>query len=478
MKNLAVVVLAAGEGTRMKSERAKVLHPVLGRPMVSYPLEVARALKPEKTVVVVGVQAKQVKDALQDYDLSFALQKEQKGTGHAVLSALPALKGFDGDVLVFYGDGPCLRAETLKGLVSLHRKRKAKMSLLTVMLDGPAGYGRIVRDEAGNIRGIVEQKDCTEKQKEIKEANPGLYCYEAGFLKNNLKKLKNDNRQKEYYLTDLVEMAVNSGLKVASGRVEDPAEVLGVNSRWELAKVEGVLKQRINKNHCLAGVTIESPETVHIAPEVKIGIDAVIEPGVRLCGVTRIGKGAHIEMNSRLTDTVVEEGARVKTGSVLEECTVRSGAQVGPMAHVRPGSEIGKNAKLGNFVETKKALIGEGAKISHLSYVGDAEIGKRVNLGCGFITCNYDGTNKWKTVIEDDAFVGSDSQTVAPVTIGKGSYIGSGSTITADVPPGSLSMTRSPQIVKQEWAKKKAANTKRPSSSKKKGKGQKTCAGS
>ncbi len=473
MKNLAVVILAAGEGTRMKSERAKVLHPVLGRPMVSYPLEVARALKPEKTVVVVGVQAQQVKEALKDYEISFALQKEQKGTGHAVMSALPALKGFDGDVLVFYGDGPCLRAETLKGLVGLHRKRKAKMGLLTVELDDPTGYGRIVRHEKGNIRAIVEQKDCTEKQKEIKEANPGLYCYEAGFLRDNLKKLKNDNRQKEYYLTDLVEMAVNRGLKVASGKVEDPSEVLGVNSRWELATVEGVLKQRINKNHCLAGVTIESPETVHVEPGVKIGIDAVIEPGVRLCGATRIGNGVHIESNSRLTDTVVEEGARIKTGSVLEECTVKSGAQVGPMAHVRPGSEIGRDAKLGNFVETKKALIGEGAKISHLSYVGDAEIGERVNLGCGFITCNYDGTNKWKTVVEDDAFVGSDSQTVAPVKIGKGAYIGSGSTITEDVPPGSLSLTRSPQIVKEEWAKKQSAKNKKrkASTSKKKGKG-------
>ncbi len=471
MKNLAVVILAAGEGTRMKSGKAKVLHEVLGRPMVSYPLEVARALRPEKTVVVVGVQANEVKAALRDYEVDFALQKQQKGTGHALMSAMPALQGLDGDVLVFYGDGPCLTADTLKGLIKLHRKRKADMSLLTVELADPSGYGRILRDGSGRVQGIVEHKDCTSSQRSIKEANPGLYCYGAGFLRDNLKRLKNDNRQKEYYLTDLVEMAVKSGLKVASGKVEDPADVLGINSRWELSGVEGVLRERINKGHCLSGVTIQAPETVHIEPGVKIEKDAVIEPGARLCGKTRIGQGAYIEMNTRLTDTEVEANARIKTGSVLEECTIKAGAQIGPMAHIRPGTVVGKDARLGNFVETKKAVIGEGAKISHLSYVGDADIGKRVNLGCGFITCNYDGTDKWKTVVEDDAFVGSDSQTVAPVTIGKGAYIGSGSTITGDVPPGSLSMTRAPQVIKEDWARRKSAGKNQGSSGRKKTKG-------
>ncbi|MFO8055738.1 MAG: bifunctional UDP-N-acetylglucosamine diphosphorylase/glucosamine-1-phosphate N-acetyltransferase GlmU [bacterium] len=457
MKNLAVVILAAGEGKRMKSGRAKVLHPLLGRPMVSYPLKVARSLKPEKTVVVVGVQAEEVKAAIKAKDVSFALQKEQKGTGHALMSAMPALKGFQGDVLVIYGDGPCLRSDTLKELVKLHRKRKAEMSLLTVEMEDPGGYGRILRDEGGRVQGIVEHKDCTPSQRKIKEANPGLYCYRMEFLKDNLKKLGNDNRQKEYYLTDLVEMAVKQGRKVPAAKVGDPCEVLGINSKWELARVEGILKERINQEHCNAGVTIQSPESVHIEPAVKIEADAVIEPGARLSGTTRIGKGAVIEMNTRLTNTVVEEKGRIKTGSVLEDCTVKTGAQVGPMAHIRPGSVIGKEAKIGNFVETKKAHIGEGAKISHLSYVGDADIGRRVNIGCGFITCNYDGTDKWKTVVEDDAFVGSDTQTVAPVTIGKGAYIGSGSTITEDVPPGALSMTRAPQLIKEDWVKKKSA---------------------
>ncbi|HUT53952.1 MAG TPA: bifunctional UDP-N-acetylglucosamine diphosphorylase/glucosamine-1-phosphate N-acetyltransferase GlmU [bacterium] len=457
MKRLAVVVLAAGQGTRMKSERAKVLHPVLGLPMIAYPLAVARALGPERVVVVVGAQADKVKESLQGSGVRFALQKEQKGTAHAVKAALPALRGFAGDVVALYGDSTLLRPETLKQLVRLHRRKKADMTLITADLPDPFGYGRIIRDPNGAILGIVEQKDCTPEQHALTEFNPGIYCYRSDFLKKALPRVRNNNRQKEYYLTDLVEIAVKGGKQVASLKIADAAELMGINTRLELAQAATALRARINQAHCLAGVTIEDPDSAWIEPEVGIGKDTVIERGVRLCGRTTIGPECVIEMNVRIEDSWIRPGARIKAGSVLEECEVGEGTQVGPMAHLRPGSVIGRDARIGNFVETKKARIGNGAKLSHLTYAGDAEIGKNVNIGCGFITCNYDGEKKHKTVIEDDVFVGSDTQTVAPVKIGKGAYIGSGSTITRDVPAGALALTRAPLVIKEGWTQKRKA---------------------
>jgi len=461
MKRLAVVVLAAGQGKRMKSGLAKVLHPLLGSPLVDYPLKVAESLKPEKIVVVVGVQGDQVKDALSRRGVEFALQKEQKGTGHAVQAALPKLKGFKGDVFVLYGDSPLYRSATAKELVKVHRRKKAAVTLLTAVTDDPTGYGRIIRDGAGNVMSIVEEKDCTEEQRKIKEVNPGLYCYDIDFLRKGLPKLKNNNKQGEYYLTDLAGMAALDHKLVASSTVDDGREVHGVNSLAELARAGAILRQRISGEHALAGVTIEDPENTFIEPGVTIGKETVIEPGVRLAGETKIGPSAVIEMNCRIEDSDIAAGARIKAGSVIEESKVGKNAQVGPMAHLRPGSDIGEDCRIGNFVETKKAKIGKGSKASHLSYIGDAEIGKGVNIGCGFITCNYDGVNKFKTVIEDDVFVGSDSQTVAPVKIGKGAYIGSGSTITEDVPPGSLALTRAPLTIKEGWAKEKSDRNKK-----------------
>ena len=461
MSKLAVVILAAGQGTRMKSERVKVLHEILGRPMIDYPAAAAAALSPERIAVVVGVQADLVKKALAGSKVRFALQKEQKGTGHAVLSALPALRGFSGDVLVFYGDGPCLRPETFKSLLIHHRRSRAAMSLLTVDFEDPTGYGRILRDPAGRVIGIIEDKDCTPEQRRWKESNPGIYCYRMDFLKKFLPRIGNNNRQGEYYLTDLVAIAVERGLKLASLKAADPEEFLGVNSRRELAQAERILAERINRGHLANGVTIHRPESVLIGPSVKIAKESVIEPGVMILGETEIKSGAHIEMHARIEDSKIGEGVRIKAGSVIESSVVKARAQVGPMAHLRPGAVIGRNARIGNFVEIKKARIGDETKVSHLTYVGDAEIGKRVNLGCGFITCNYDGEKKWLTVVEDDVFVGSDTQAVAPVKIGKGSYIGSGSTITRDVPPGSLALTRSPQAVKEGWVKKKKAKRKK-----------------
>lgn len=460
MKNLAVVILAAGQGTRMKSKLAKVLHPLLGRPMITYPLAAAAGLKPDRTVVVIGVQGDQLQAALAGRGLRFALQREQKGTGHALMAAMPALKGFQGDVVVFYGDAPLLRPETLQALVAKHRRAKADMTLLTVLFQNPFGYGRIIRDAKGRVQKIVEEKDCAPAERALKESNPGIYCYRADFLKFALPKVKNQNRQREYYLTDLVQIAVENKKRVASITIADERELVGVNSRADLAQAAAVLRERINLAHCLAGVTIESPETVYIEPSVQIAPDTVIEAGARLSGDTVIASDCYVEMNARIENSRLARGARVKQGSVLEESEVAEGAQVGPMAHLRPGSVIGPDARLGNFVETKKARIGAGAKISHLTYVGDAVVGKNVNLGCGFITCNYDGEKKWTTVIEDDVFVGSDSQAVAPVKLGRGAYIGSGSTITRNIPPGALALTRAPLVVKEGWVKKKKAAAK------------------
>lgn len=456
MKPLAVVILAAGQGTRMKSDLAKVLHPLLGRPMLAYPLGAARALKPQRTVVVIGVQGDQVRRSFQgDRTLRFAVQKKQKGTAHAVMAAMPSLRGFRGDVLVLYGDTPLITAASLKLLVGAHRRTKAAVSLLTARVEEPFGYGRIIRDHSGRVERIIEEKDCSAREKKIKEINPGFYCYDLGFLKKALPGVGNRNRQKEYYLTDLLEIAVEGGSKVASVLADDPDEIIGVNSRADMAMVGGLLRERINRAHCLAGVTVEDPATTWIEGAVRIGKDTVIEPGARLSGSTVIGAGCVIEMNARIEDSVIGRGVRIKTGSVIEESEVKTGAQVGPMAHLRPGSVIGKDARIGNYVETKKARVGDGSKISHLTYVGDAEVGKNVNIGCGFITCNYDGEKKHLTVIEDDVFVGSDTQTVAPVRIGRGAYIGSGSTITEDVPPGSLALTRPDLVVKKGWAAKK-----------------------
>jgi bifunctional UDP-N-acetylglucosamine pyrophosphorylase / glucosamine-1-phosphate N-acetyltransferase len=464
MKKLAIVILAAGQGTRMKSEKAKVLHSMLGRAMIHYPLAVAEALKPERVVVVVGVQAEAVKAELAGRKVRFAPQKEQLGTGHAVMAAMPALKGFAGDVMVLYGDSPLLTAETLKALAARHRGTRAAMSLITVNFANPFGYGRIIRDQRGAVREIVEEKDCTPEQRLITESNPGIYIYDLGFLRKALPKIKNRNQQKEYYLTDLLGIAVGAGARVESAQAADPREVLGFNCRWELASAAAIMQERINRAHCEAGVTIESPMTVIIEPDVKIGKDTVIEPGARITGRSVIGAGCVIESCARISDSTIGPGARIKAGSVIEDSFVQFGADIGPMAHLRPGSDIGAHAHLGNFVETKKAKIGAGTKISHLTYVGDAVIGQDVNLGCGFITCNYDGVHKHQTVIEDNVFVGSDTQAVAPLKIGRGAYIGSGSTLTRDIPPGALALTRAPLVIKEGWATKRAASDKKKKS--------------
>jgi len=469
MKRLAVVILAAGEGTRMKSATAKVLHPVMGKPMISHVVDAAAELAPSRTVVVVGVQAGQVKEKLGGSKISFALQKRQRGTADAVKAAMPALEGFSGDLVVLYGDTPLIRAQTLKELVRTHRRRKAGLTLLTAEPDDPAGYGRIIRDGKGAVIRIVEHKDADRDQKKIKEINPGLYCYDLAFLKKALPKVGKNNKQGEYYLTDLVEIAVKNGVKIASARIGDPKEIIGINSRKDLAAAAAAMRERTNDRLMLAGVTIEDPDRTWIEPDVKIGKDSVIEPDTRIAGKTVIGTGCRVAMGSRLDNARIGKGVNIKTGSVIEDSQVGEAADIGPYARLRPGSVIGKNVRIGNFVETKKAVIGEGTKSSHLSYIGDAKIGRNVNIGCGFITCNYDGKDKWVTVIEDDVFVGSDSQTVAPVKIGKGAYIGSGTTVTRDVPAEALVLARAPLAVKEGWAGRKNKSGRKKGSARKPG---------
>ena len=464
MAKLAVIILAAGQGKRMRSELPKVLHPVLGRPLVDYSVDLALGLGAERVAVVVGVGAEKVKRHLEQRrtsKLRFALQRKQRGTGHATNAAAPALKGFHGDVLILYGDVPLLTSATIQRLRSAHQKQRAKLSLVTVRLDQPRGYGRILRDQAGQVIGIVEEGDCTPAQRAITESNPGIYLCDAGLLFRLLPLLRADNRQKEYYLTDLVGVVVAEGLRIASIEAHDPQEVFGVNSRGQLQEAEAALRARVNAALMEGGVTLEDPERTWIAPSVKIGTDTVIESGVRVLGQSRIGKGCVIEQGARLLDSVLGNGVRVLAGSVLEQSTVGERSQIGPMAHLRPGSAVGREARIGAFVQLKNAAIGDGTKAVHLTYLGDAKIGKNVNVGCGTITCNYDGIKKSMTIIEDDAFIGSDTQLIAPVKVGKGAFVGSGSTITQDVEPGALALSRAPEVHKPGWVKARAARLKK-----------------
>ncbi|ABA90169.1 glucosamine-1-phosphate N-acetyltransferase and N-acetylglucosamine-1-phosphate uridylyltransferase [Syntrophotalea carbinolica DSM 2380] len=447
---LAAVILAAGKGTRMKSEQPKVLHPIAGKPMVTFP--VAGALKHgcQPTVLVVGHGAEAVQAELAEDPVSFALQSEQLGTGHALLCARQALQEFSGTLLLLCGDVPLLRDETLERLIAEHEKTRAAVTVLTAELSQPFGYGRILR-EGDEVLGIVEEKDASSEQKTIREINTGIYAFEAPFVFEALSGVGCDNAQREYYLTDVLAAARAAGRRVGAVVLEDADEAMGINDRVQLAQASALMRRRINENLMRAGVSFIDPEQTYIEPQVEIGPDSVIYPGVCLGGDTRIGSGCLIEAQVTIRDCQLADNVHVKPGSVLEGSRVGSDTAIGPMAHLRPGTVLAGHNKIGNFVETKKAHIGLGSKASHLTYIGDAELGANVNIGCGTITCNYDGVNKHKTVIEDDVFVGSDTQFVAPVHIGRNSLIGAGSTITKDVPPNALALSRSQQRVVADW---------------------------
>jgi bifunctional UDP-N-acetylglucosamine pyrophosphorylase/glucosamine-1-phosphate N-acetyltransferase len=458
MSALAAVVLCAGKGTRMKSEKAKVLHPILGRPLCAYPLSRALELGASPLVPVVGHQAAEVEKAVRAFfpgaPLRFALQKEQRGTADAVRSAEEALRDYSGRVLILYGDVPLLRRETLEALVAAHEKGGGVLSMISTTLEDPTGYGRVIR-EGGRVVRIVEHKDCTPEQRAVKECNAGLYLVESSFLWKALAEIRPVNAQGEYYLTDLVEMAARRG---PVPTVEaDATETAGVNDRVELAARARVLQQRINERHMRAGVSIQDPATTYIEEGVSIGADTEIAPNVTLAGRTTVGRNVTIGVGCVVTDSSVADGASLKPYSVLEEARVGERNLIGPFSRLRPGTELAEDVHLGNFVETKKAKIGRGSKANHLTYLGDANIGSGVNVGAGTITCNYDGVHKHLTEIGNGVFIGSDTQLVAPVQVGEGAYVGAGTTVTKNVPPGSLAVSRVPQVNKEGWAARKKA---------------------
>ena len=453
MSDLHVVVLAAGKGTRMRSATPKVLHPAAGRPLIDYVLGTAESLRPTSVIVVVGHQADQVQASLgKRLGLGFALQEPQLGTGHALLQTEPFLEHARGTLLLLSGDVPLLRRETIQRLLHTHETRCAAATVLTAVVDDPTGYGRVLR-EHGDIVAIVEQKDASADERRIGEINSGVYAFDLAPLFDALRSIGATNAQREYYLPDLVRIYRARGLTVETVKLSDRKEILGVNSRRELADVATILRSRKNDELMAAGVTLVDPASAYIDPDVTVGADTTIHPGVFLEGRTRIGAHCEIHSGVRLVNTTVDDGAVIHNFCVIFDSHIASDAQVGPFAHLRPDSHVGVKAKVGNFVELKKTTLGRGSKASHLSYLGDSTIGEKVNIGAGTITCNYDGVAKHPTVIEDGAFIGSDSQLIAPVRIGKGAYVAAGSSITEDVPAESLAIARGKQVNKEGWTK-------------------------
>lgn len=462
MRNLAAIVLAAGKGTRMKSTVPKVLHRVAGRPMLSYPLEVLRELGAKKVAVVVGhgkdLVAETIGGEVDPKRVSFVTQSPQLGTGHAVMCALKALKGFKGDVLILSGDVPLITMPTIKGLARVHRKggkKRPVLSFITAILEDATGYGRVVRDELGSVVKVVEHKDCTTEERAINEINTGIYLVDADFLRSNIKKLSSENAQGEYYLPDLIDMASGRGLKIGALTLVDADEVMGINNRIELARADKLMRWRTLTELMLSGVTVIDPDNTYIDTGVAVGADTTICPGVHLKGTTRVGANCVVEEGAVILDSVIGDGSVVRSYSVIEDSTVGKKVTLGPLARLRPGNTLADGARVGNFVEVKNSVIGRGSKANHLTYIGDSDVGEGVNIGAGTITCNYDGVKKHRTVIDDGAFIGSDTQLVAPVRVGRNAYVGSGTTVTSDVPPWSLMITRSPEKVVKDWVRKK-----------------------
>jgi len=452
-QNLEVIILAAGLGTRMKSKTIKILHRAAGRPIIDYVLDLAAELSPNPPVMVIGYQRDEVQKAVGDR-ARFAIQDEQLGTGHAVLQAAPHVAS-NGNVLILSGDVPLTRRETLQRLLDEHARAGNALTLLTMRPPDPGMYGRIVRDAGGAVTRIVEAKDASEDEKRIGEVNAGIYVFGGEHLFDHLRSLSNRNSQGEYYLTDLLSVLREKGQNVGAVVVDDPVEALGVNSRADLAQVDSEIQRRVIEKLMRDGVTFRNPSTVVIDSMVTIGADTVVYPFATIEGFSRIGSDCVIEPGVHLTNVRIGDNVHIKTGTVAEDAIVEDDASIGPYAHLRPGTKLGRHVKVGNFVETKKAVFGEGAKASHLSYIGDAEIGADVNIGAGTITCNYDGVRKNKTILEDGVFIGSDTQLVAPVRVGRGAYVGAGSTITKDVPAEALALSRTPQKIIEGWATRK-----------------------
>jgi bifunctional UDP-N-acetylglucosamine pyrophosphorylase/glucosamine-1-phosphate N-acetyltransferase len=450
-----IVVLAAGKGTRMKSSRVKVLHRVAGLPMIDYVLRAASSLGPRTTTVVIGHQADAMKRALSGrLDLTFVVQEPQLGTAHALLTTETALAGQTGTLILLSGDVPMLPGQTLKNLLDRHTSARAAATVITAVVDQPQGYGRIVR--AGErIARIVEERDASTAERNIREINSGIYAFALEGLYAAVRAVAAENVQREYYLPDLIGIFRERGLGVETLTVADPDEILGINSRAELATASRIMRQRKNDELMASGVTIEDPATTYVDDDVQVGADTIIRPGVSLEGKTRIGSGCEIHSGVRIVGSRLGDRVTVLNHCVIRNSNIEDDASVGPFAHLRPGADVREKAHVGNFVELKKTVIGPGSKSMHLSYLGDATIGANVNIGAGTITCNYDGATKSQTVIEDGAFIGSDSQLIAPVTVGRNAYVGSGTTIREDVPPGALAVSAGKQRNIEGWVEKK-----------------------
>jgi len=457
MERLTAVILAAGEGKRMRSRQPKVLHPLCGRALIAYPLRTARSLA-DRIVLVVGPNAADVV-ALAGPDVRAVVQAERLGSGHAVLQARPECT--DGTILVLPGDMPLLSVETIERLVAHHRKSRAAATVLTAVVGEPQGYGRVLR-QGGRVKRIVEDRDATDAEKKIAEINTSVYCFAAGRLWSALGKVRSDNDQGEYYLTDVIGVLSRAGARVDAIATSDPSEAVGVNDRKQLAAVTAIQRRRILDRLMEGGVTILDPASTYIEDTVTIGADTTIYPNVVIEGQSAIGSECVVGAGNHVSACTIGDRVTLLPYCVLRESVIEEAATLGPFCHLRPLSHVGPKAKVGNFVELKKSKIGRGSKVPHLSYVGDATVGEGVNVGAGTITCNYDGVHKHETKIADRAFIGTNTSLVAPVTVGEGAYIGAGSTITKDVPPGALAVGRAPQVVKEGWAARKAKKREEP----------------
>ena len=452
MTNRFAVILAAGQGTRMKSKLYKVLHSVCGKPMVLHVLEQVSSLKVEETVTIVGHGAEKVQAELGS-KTKFALQSEQLGTAHAVMQAEEILGDKQGTTFVICGDTPLIKAETMEALIKQHESQGAKATILTARIDDPTGYGRIIRNSEGFVEKIVEHKDASEEERKVTEINTGTYCFDNAALFAALKNVSNDNVQGEYYLPDVIEILKAQGDIVTAYQTDDFEETLGVNDRIALSQAEKIMRKRINTEHMRNGVTLIDPEQTYIESGVQIGQDTIIYPGSVIKAGTKIGNDCVIGPNTEVGNCEVGNNTVIRQ-SVAYDSYIGSEVAIGPFAHIRPQSQIEDEVKIGNFVEIKKSTFGKGSKVSHLSYIGDAEVGSDVNIGCGSITVNYDGKNKFKTIIGDNVFVGCNSNLVAPVNVGRGAYIAAGSTITKDVPEEALSIARARQENKAGYVSK------------------------
>ncbi|MEK3800849.1 bifunctional UDP-N-acetylglucosamine diphosphorylase/glucosamine-1-phosphate N-acetyltransferase GlmU [Peribacillus sp. FSL H8-0477] len=452
MSNRYAIILAAGQGTRMKSKLYKVLHPVCGKPMVQHVVDQVKQLRTEEIVTVIGHGAELVQDQL-GASSQYALQDKQLGTAHAVMQAEQILAGKAGTTLVICGDTPLIKAETMEALISIHEEANAKATILTAAADNPAGYGRVIRNESGQVQKIVEHKDANDSELTVKEINTGTYCFDNEALFNALKKVSNENVQGEYYLPDVIEILKAQGEVVTAYQTNDFNETMGVNDRIALSEAEKIMRKRINESLMSNGVTIIDPASTYVDADVIIGQDTILYPGTVIQGQTQIGTDCLIGPNSELKNVQIGNRSVVKQ-SVAHDSSIGSDVNIGPFAHIRPQSDIKDKVKIGNFVEIKKALFGKASKASHLSYIGDAEIGEDVNIGCGSITVNYDGKNKHLTKIGDGVFVGCNSNLVAPVAIGEGAYIAAGSTITKDVPGKAMAIARARQTNKEDYVNK------------------------